>query len=166
MKEENTSNLKTDANFEKLRLSAEEFYRSIGSVKCPYFGTEEVSFNAKGIEHLKFKEKRKIRERNDAFMRLKNIHLAPEILKMSRTLQEKHRRKVFVEVKTNTRNETLLKGCIYYGFTAIINDKGVEKRLKVVVRQIDGGEKHFWSIIPFWKSNKELKMHSGDMERD
>jgi hypothetical protein len=45
-------------------------------------------------------------------------------------------------------------------------DKNLEKRLKIVVREIEGGNKHFWSVIPFWKNNKELKMHSGNLEED
>ncbi len=155
-----------DGNFEKVRLVAEKYYSSIGSVKCPYFNNEEISFNAKGIEHVKFKSKRRVRERNDAFLRLKNLKLAPEILKISKTLQEKQVRNIFVEVKTNKRNENIMKECSYYGFIAIINDGGFEKRLKIIVKQVEGGQKHFWSIIPYWKSNKELKIHSGNMEED
>ena len=154
-----------DINFENVKQKAEELYENIGKIKCPYFN-EEISFNSKGIEHVKFKNKRKIRNRNDAFIRLKNIHLAPEILKISRTLQEKQSKHIFVEVKTNSRQEKILKKCDYFGFIAIIKDKSFEKRLKVIVRQIEGGEKHFWSIIPYWKSNKELKLHSGNLEED
>lgn len=154
-----------DKNFEKQRLEAESLYKTFTEVSCPYFG-DKVSFNAKGLEHLKFKSKRKIRERKDVFMRLKNIHLAAEILKLSRTVQEKQAKKIFVEIKTNSRKERVLKNCDYYGFVAIIEDRGYEKRLKVVVKQVEGGEKHFWSIIPCWKSNKEIKIHSGNLEED
>ncbi len=154
-----------DKNFEKVRLKAESIYKDTKEVDCPYFGGK-VYFNAKGLEHTKFKSKRKVRERKDAFMRLKNIHLAPEILKLSRTLQEKQTKKIFVQVKTNKRHEKILKNCTYYGFLAIITDRNYEKRLKIVVKEVDGGQKHFWSIIPYWKNNKEIKMHSGNMEED
>jgi len=137
-----------DINFEKLKESAELFYKGIGKIKCPYFD-EYISFNSKGIEHVKFKSKRKIRKRDDAYTRLKNIHLAPEILKISRTLQEKQVKQIFVTIKTNNRCEEVLKYCKYFAFIAIVKDRDYEKRLKVVVRQIEGGEKHFWSIIPF-----------------
>jgi len=47
-----------------------------------------------------------------------------------------------------------------------LNDSGLDKRFKIIVRQIEGGERHFWSIIPFWKNNKELKLHSGNLGED
>jgi hypothetical protein len=154
-----------DKNFKKIKSEAEMFYKKIGKIKCPYFN-DDVSFNSAGLEHLKFKSKRKIRERKDAFMRLKNIYLAPQILKLSRTLQEKQIKNIFVNIKTNKRKEKVLKRCTYYGFVAIVKDGSYEKRLKIIVRQIEGGSRHFWSIIPFWKSNKEIKLHFGNMETD
>ncbi len=156
---------KEDKNFNKVRMNAEKIYSGIGKVYCPYF-KEEVSFNSRGLEHLKFKSKRKIRERKDSYIRLKNIELAPEIIKTSHTLQEKQQKRIFVEIKTNTRNDNILKNCEYYGFLAIITNGNFEKRLKIIVRQVEGGKKHFWSIIPYWKNNKEIKMHSGNMEED
>ena len=124
-----------DKNFERVRAKAELSYKEIGEISCPYLN-DSVSFNSKGLEHLKFKSKRKVRERRDAYMRLKNVHLAPQILKLSRTLQEKQTKKIFVDVKTNSRNEKIMKGCTYYGFTAIVEDGNFEKRLKVIVRQV------------------------------
>ncbi|HEC30684.1 MAG TPA: hypothetical protein ENI66_01565 [Candidatus Yonathbacteria bacterium] len=90
-------NVIEDKNFEKVRLKAESSYKAVPEVNCPYFN-EKISFNSRGLEHTKFKSKRKIRERKDAFMRLKNIHLAPEILRLSRTLQEKQTKKIFVKI--------------------------------------------------------------------
>lgn len=159
------SDASQDRNFERTRLAAEEEYRSIGEVRCPYFG-ESVAFNAKGLEHVKFKSKRRLRERSDAFVRFKNLRLAPVVLKLSNTLQEKHTRKVLVDAKSHGRRWRTLKDCDYYGFIAILRDGNFTKRLKVVVRQVEGGEKHFWSVIPYWKSNKQIKLHSGDMEED
>jgi len=156
---------KVDNSYEKLKNEAEEMYRNIQSVYCPYF-KEEIAFNSKGLEHLKFKSKRKMRNRKDRFMRLKNVHLAPEIVNLSHTLQEKQTRNIFVEVKTNKRKENRLKKCNYYGFIAILKEGTFQKRIKVVIRQIEGGEKHFWSLIPYWQSNKQIKLHSGNMNED
>ncbi len=157
--------METDGNLEKIIKRAEQSYKSIGQVYCPYL-KERVCFNDKGIKHIKFKSEGKARERKDQFMRLKNIHLAPLIIEKSHTLQETQEKKIFVNIKTNTRRERILKTATYYGFTAIIRDGNFSKRLKVVVRQIQGGNKHFWSIVPFWKNNKELKLHSGNLEED
>jgi len=157
--------MKVDKNLEKIINKTEKIYKKIGKIYCPYF-REEISFNDKGIKHLKFKSEGKARERKDQYMRLKNIHIAPLIIKKSSTLQEIHNKKIFVKIRTNTRKEKILKHAIYYGFIAIIEDGNFNKRVKIIIRQIEGGNKHFWSIIPFWKSNKELKLFSGNLEED
>ena len=154
-----------DINLEKQKQKAEEIYKQIGRVHCPYFG-EDVAFNSKGLKHIKFKSQGKARERKDQYMRLKNIYLAPEVLGKSATLQEFNVKKVFVKVKTNTREERVLKSVRFYGFTSILKDGNVSKRLKIIVREVEGGRKHFWSIVPFWQSNKELRLHSGNLEQD
>lgn len=156
-----------DHNFEKIKTKAEEIYAEIESVVCPYFGdSEPIAFNNKGIKHIKFKSERVARSRADQFIRLKHIHLVEKILEKSRTLQEYKEKQEFVDTKSNNRREKVLKIVKYYGFIAIVNDSGRMKRLKIVVRQEAGGEKHFWSIIPYWSSNKELKMYSGNIEED
>jgi hypothetical protein len=155
----------TDINFEKVKTEAEAVYAAIEHVVCPYFGDgEPVAFNSRGIKHINFKKDRVARSRSDQFMRLKNIHLVKRILEKSRTLQEYEERQEFIEIKSNKRAERVLKTVKYFGFIAIINDSGRVKRLKIIVRQEDGGAKHFWSIIPFWTSNKQLKIHSGNLE--
>ena len=51
----------TSEEFEKLKQTVETLYKSIiDGVSCPYFG-EKISFNAKGLEHLKFLRKIKIK---------------------------------------------------------------------------------------------------------
>ncbi len=43
-------------------------------------------------------------------------------------------------------------------------DGNYEKRVKVVIREVEGGKKHFWSIMPFWKkSGDRIKLYSGDL---
>lgn len=155
----------TDANFDKIREKAEAEYKAIAEVYCPYF-KEKIVFNDKGITHLKFKKDKVARERKDQYMRLKNIHIAPMVIKSSYTLQEAQVKKEFIEVNTNTRKEKVQKDVYYYAFVAIIRDGNFDKRVKVVIRQVTGGIKMFWSIIPYWKSNKELKLHNGDLQED
>ncbi len=53
----------------------------------------------------------------------------------------------------------------YYAFVAIVDDL----RVKVIVKQISGGEKYFWSIYPFWRAGKDDSkrlLFSGDPEND
>lgn len=93
--------------FEKTKQEAEEFYKTIGSVHCPYFN-EKVNFNTKGFERVKVDDKWII----------------------------------------------AMKGVTHYEFIAVVESHQSLIRLKVVIKQVDGGEKFFLSVIPFWKTNK------------
>jgi hypothetical protein len=152
-------------DFEKIKEKGEEFYKSIDEVSCPYLN-KKVSFNAMGLEHLNFKKRReKARPPKDQYMRFKLIHLAPEILKSSHTLQGVWETKKFEKVRTNGRNDMVLKPVNYYEFIAVVK----RNRVKVIVKQIDGGEIFFWSLIPFWGMNEEYReriLHDGEPEED
>ena len=94
------------------------------------------------------------------------IKLAPLIIKKSFTLQEFFETKSFERIRSNTRWEKKLVIVRYYGFVAIVN----KSRIKIIVKEVDGGVRFFWSIIPFWKmsrskqeSNKKI-FHEGDLE--
>ena len=151
-------------NFIKIRDEAENFYKTIGFVYCPYFG-EKIAFNAKGLKHLKFKSDRQARPYTEQYPRLKLLHLAPEVLKKSHTVQGIWKVKRFEAQKTNKRWEHVLKDVTYYEFIAVLKNV----RVKVIVKEVWGGEKHFWSVIPFWGIDKEASkriLHSGDLEHD
>lgn len=136
--------------FEKVKNKAEKFYKALNSVYCPYL-KGKVNFNARGLDHIKFKTWNRARVRHDQYMRLKLIHLAPEVIEKSHTIQGHYESKEFERKKINNRWEKILTQISYYEFVAILN--GV--RVRVIVKDVEGGEKHFWSIIPFWKMNKE-----------
>ncbi len=151
-------------NFIKIRDEAENFYKTIGFVYCPYFG-EKIAFNAKGLKHLKFKSDRQARPYTEQYPRLKLLHLAPGVLKKSHTVQGIWKVKRFEAQKTNKRWEHVLKDVTYYEFIAVLKNV----RVKVIVKEVWGGEKHFWSVIPFWGIDKEASkriLHSGDLEHD
>lgn len=141
--------MKSEADFELVRLEVERFYSSVGSVMCPYFNGAVV-FNAKGMEHLKFKTRDKSRSRQDLYPRLKLLHRVPEVLKLSRTVQGIFRTRCFEEQKVNNRWERILKDVTFYEFIAVVDDI----RIKVVVKEISGGVKHFLSVIPFWRFHR------------
>jgi hypothetical protein len=42
-------------DFKKIKKEAEKFYDSVEEVYCPYFN-EKITFNTKGLKHLKFKD--------------------------------------------------------------------------------------------------------------
>lgn len=152
----------TQKQFDEIKTKGEVLYKSLVEVYCPYF-KEKVSFNARGLEHLKFKSFGKNRDIKDQFMRLKLINLAPEVIRTSSSLQGIFETKAFERIRVSSRTDMLLKPVIYYEFIAVIK----RNRVRIIVKQIDNGSKFFWSIIPFWGMNTETMrriLHSGDPE--
>ncbi|MFH1357405.1 MAG: hypothetical protein ABII18_09780 [bacterium] len=152
-----------DEKFNKVRNKAEEEYKTIVEVHCPFLNAKVV-FNAKGLEHIKFKKRDKARVRQDQYMRLRLLPIAPKILKASHTLQGFCATRNFEYEKSNRRWEYVLKNVCYFEFVAVAN----HSRMKIVVKQVEDGPFFFWSIIPFWKMNKQKTriLHTGDPEHD
>jgi hypothetical protein len=98
-------------------------------------------------------------------MRFKLINLAPEVLKISSSVQGIWETKRFEHLKVNKKWENTLMNVVYYEFIAVIK----RNRVKIIIKQIDGSRKIFWSIIPFWGMNKETMtrlFHEGNPEED
>jgi len=153
-----------ETDFDGVKKDAESFYETIGEVYSPYFKAK-ISFNAKGFKHLKFKSDRQARSRKDQYARLKLLRIAPQILKMSHTLQGVWQTKRFEALKTNNRWEYIMKEVTFYEFIAVLENI----RAKVIVKEVHGGEKHFWSVIPYWGIDKEKRkriLYSGNPEHD
>ncbi len=150
--------------FNKIKKFAEEFYKTVEQIYCPYF-KETINFNVRGLNHIKMKSWNKARAQKDQYMRFKLIHLAPEIIRASHTLQGYSKTKEFIRKKINNRWEKILIDVNYYDFMAIIRDV----RLRIIIKEISGGQKFFWSIIPFWRMNKKRTkrlLYDGDPDRD
>ena len=157
-------NFKDEKDFEKVSTDVEAFYATIGEIRCPYFD-EKIVFNAAGFKHLKFKSDTVARSRSEQYARLKLLTLAPQVLSLSRTVQGIWETKHFERVRVHSRTDTILKPVSYYEFIAVLENV----RVKVVVKQVDGGQKFFWSIIPYWKidsANSRRILHSGEPEHD
>jgi len=146
-------------NFEEVRMKGEAFYKTLIEVRCPYL-KENVAFNAEGLEHLKFKGKRKARPQQDQYMRLKLLHVAPLVVQTSATLQGVWETKSFEKVRIHSRTDTILKNVTYYEFVAVIDSI----RVKVIIKRIENGRCFFWSNIPYWgidKNTQKRKLYSG-----
>ncbi len=158
----------TIEQFNQVKREAEDFYQKIGKVKCPYF-SDFIHFNFKGWEHLIFKEWNRTRVIDDQYARFRHIKLAPEILGNSKTLQGLLKTQKIEKVKVNKKWQKVLKHITYYEFIAVMDSHGSKVRVKIIVKEIQGGEKFFLSIIPFWNINKntgERMIHSGNLEND
>ena len=157
-------NFKDEKDFEKVSADAEAFYTTIGKVRCPYFG-EKIAFNTTGFKHLKFKSDKVARSRSEQYVRLKLLNLAPQVLTLSQTVQGIWKTKHFERIRVHSRTDTILKPVSYYEFIAVLENV----RVKVIVKQVDGGQKFFWSIIPYWKIdsvNSRRILHGGELEHD
>lgn len=151
--------------FDDIKRFAEEQYRSYGEVSCPYLD-QKVIFNAKGLEHLKFKGRRRARPHSDQYVRLLILRYAPEVIKLSRTVQGVSRKKSFEARRSNHRNESILTEVTYFEFIAVIEERA---RVRIVVKQVGDSQPYFWSIIPFWKKQADTgrkQMHYGNPEED
>lgn len=124
-----------NAAFDKAKARAEERYKKIGEVRCPYLGCA-VRFAANGLEHIKFTGRGRSRPKHDQLIRLKLLHLAPKVVGMSHTLQGIQQRNQFETIKVNKRREKQMKLVTYYEFVAVL--KGT--RVKVIVKRVGGGE--------------------------
>jgi hypothetical protein len=154
----------TQEEFDAVKASGEELYKSLENIYCPYFKAK-IAFNAKGLEHLKFISRNKARLPADQFMRFKLIKLAPLILGASGTIQGILETKKFEPVRMHSRTESLLLPVSYYEFTAVIK----RNRAKIIIKQVNMGEIYFWSLIPFWGMNTETMqrvLHDGDLENE
>ena len=129
----------TEEQFREVKEKGEALYKSLDCVYCPYL-KEKVSFGAKGLEHLKFKRREKARPERDQYMRFKLIHLAPEILRASHTLQGICETNKFERIRVHNRTDAILKPVAYYEFIAVVK----RNRVRVIVKQIDDGQKFFW----------------------
>lgn len=119
-------------DYKKIKEEAKELYRVIGQVWCPRLN-DYVFFNKKGFDHFIWKGKSS-RPKIDQINRFSLIKYAPLIISdasasMTHSLWTHH---------------TSLKPTIHFwGFTS----RTEKKSIRVVVRQIGKGRKHFFSIF-------------------
>lgn len=150
--------------FERIRDESEKLYQTLGPVYCPYL-SEKIAFNAKGLRHLKFKSDQQARSHKDQYPRLKLLCLAPEVLRKSHTVQGIWKTRRFEMQNTNNQWKNTMKDVLFYEFIAVLNNV----RVKVIVKEVLGGGKYFWSIIPYWridKANSKRILYTGDPEQD
>lgn len=150
--------------FLKVRQEAEEKYKRLEPVYCPYLKSK-VHFTVRGLDHIKMKSWQKARVRADQYTRFKLLYLAPEIIKISHTVQGKKEAKEWERQKKHGKWEKILKNVVYFEFVAVIG----KVRIKVIVKEVEGKEKQFISIIPFWRmieGEVGKRLHDLDVEND
>ncbi len=155
--------------FEKIKKETKEYYAKLGAVRCPYLKAD-VHFNEEGFGHLLSKSWNRGRSLSEQYTRLRILPKVIEIIKIAHTLQEFDERKIFVRQKINSRWEKRLKIVRYYVFIAFLKERNF--RLKIIIKEIEGGQPFFWSVYPSWKitkdnnGNKRKVFYSGNLEED
>ncbi len=117
---------------------------------CPALNNELVYFPAESFNHLVYKRDRSERDKGSQILRFKMLSAAVQLLKFTNTYQEYEETLKEVEVKRHKKRVKESKVVKYWGLIAIMKDK----KLKVIIRQVGEGNKHFLSVIPNWITNR------------
>ena len=136
------------SNYKKIKENAENFYKKIGRINCPAFNSETVYFNSEGFNHLIYKKKSE-RSKNDQITKFKLLSIAKEIIFISTTFQEYDEGLAEITRKRFKKRVKETVAVRYWGLVAIVRNR----KVKVIIRQIGNGQKHFFSVIPAWTIN-------------
>ncbi len=152
--------------FNKVLEKAEKEYKEIGQVRCPYL-EDIVHFNSEGFQHILYKKGTIKRNEQDQYVRLCLLPLAKKVISRSHTLQQYYQERRFERVQSNSKWNHEMKLVKYYAFMAIINNA----LIKVIVKEIEGRNKNFYSIIPKWQEvfregEKQKILHTGNPEEE
>ena len=142
------------SNYEIIKERTQRYYKAQKPVRCPAFGGEIVHFTSEGFNHLIYKKGNSERSKADQICKFKLIPKAIELIRITTTHQEYDESLVDMKVKRRKRALIETKRARYWGFVAIM--KG--SRIKVIVRQVGNGNKHFWSVIPAWTTKEYRKI--------
>lgn len=115
--------------YSKFIQKQRKIYREIGSIVCPALYNERVYFNNYGFNHL-FRKNGNIRPIDDIHRRLNILQEAVYIIQTSPTISEyriSHRKNIPAH------------------FWAIQGKVG-NQNIKVILRKIDKGKLHFFSV--------------------
>lgn len=137
---------------------AKALYLSQESIHCPYF-EGPVTLNADGFYHLTHKPNRLPRNVNEQKLKLRLLKKALRVIRKAGTLQE-YRMGMEKFGKAAKDGFTKMKNVEYWAFHDIVGEK---KRflIRVIVRRVGDGKRHFWSVMPHGKINKQKLYQEG-----
>ena len=141
---------------EELRKLTEAKYVKIGNIYCPAFKAN-VYFTSDGFHHLRYDSIRNERDKKVQKNKFKFFDSGVETIKKSTTIQE-YRRKYECIGKPDRNGLRKTQLVHYFGFFSILSfSKSI--RVKAVVRRIgEGGQYHFWSVMPFWTLSNHINV--------
>ena len=118
-----------EENWKEFVEKKHQEYKKIGCVECPAFGNEKIYFNRHGFNHLLRKEGIP-RSRYEQHRRTALLPYAVKILSDA--------------TRSITYSTNIEENCLaqFWTFHSTIDSK----KIKIVVRQLGTGRKHFFSI--------------------
>ena len=128
--------------YEKAKQQTKQIYSKIGRIKYPALGDEYVFFTSAGFDHI-LRKGRIPRTRNEQKRRFTLIPYVENIVKnpMAKIVY----RKLDVKEKVNRHGEKVLIESVAHFWTFI--DKVDDCVIKVVIRQLENKNKHFFSAM-------------------
>ena len=127
--------------YESCKKWAKDFYKKIGTIFCPALDNQYISFNNIGFTHLI--RKMSLRSRNEQKRRFLLLPKIESILKNPQAVIVYRKEEKKVEVKKND-TKILRESVIHYWTSVYFTDS---KRIKIVIRQVNNGLKHFYSVM-------------------
>ena len=126
---------------EKIKKEAREIYNKIEYVWSSALG-DRVFFNSTGFRHLVWKGK-EYRSSYQQHKRLALLPFAPNIIANAKIPNSRRIEVKYTKIKWHHEKKKALSNITYWSFKGESNGKPV----RVIVRQIGNGHKHFFSIF-------------------
>jgi hypothetical protein len=143
-------------NYKDLLATSKLYYSTIGSIHCTALKSD-VYFTSEGFHHLRYDSSLKERKKPERRNKLSSIPAAVETIKLSSTIQEYRCILEPVGLKDFKGYRTMVK-VHYFGFWAVLDYNKRTTRVKAIVRQVNNGQYHFWSVMPYWTELDGLKV--------
>lgn len=122
------------------KKKAVEFYKKIGHVWCPALG-DHIAFNSIGFRHL-IRKNGFPRKQSEQRRRFALLPFAEEILKNPSAVILNAKQNAKHSVDNHGKKQAKNVGAAFWVFSDNRNGESI----KIVVRQLDRGQKHFFSI--------------------
>jgi hypothetical protein len=128
--------------YEKAKQQAKQIYLKIGRIKSPALGDEYVFFTSAGFDHL-LRKGRIPRTRNEQKRRFTLLPYVEQIIK--NPTGKIIYRKTKIKERANRHGEKILIESTAHFWTFV--DKIGDCVIKVVIRQLENKNKHFFSVM-------------------
>lgn len=128
--------------YEKAKERAKQVYSKIGSIQCSALSDDYVVFSRSGFNHI-MRKGRIPRTRNEQKRRFTLLPYVENIIKNPKAVIV-YRKEIIKERVNRHGVKVLIESTAYFWtFLEQINNCNV----KVVIRQLDRGSKHFFSVM-------------------